>query len=100
MASAYSDRAWGELERRLLEFCLERDTARLTAMGGPRWSEMLRLERRINRGWRLLAALQLREGTPGGPPSSDAPLPEIVDYCKELTRRLDARPGAVHASAK
>jgi hypothetical protein len=65
MASAYSDRAWGELERRLLEFRLERDTARLTTMGGPRWSEMLRLERRINRGWRMLAVLQLREEVRG-----------------------------------
>jgi len=45
------------------------------------------------------AGLQLAPmGTPGGPPSSDAPLPEIVDYCKELTRRLDARSGAVHAN--
>jgi len=45
------------------------------------------------------AGLQLAPmGTPGGPPSSDAPLPEIVDYCKELTRRLDARSGAVHAT--
>jgi len=65
MGSDFSDRAWGELERRLLEFRLERDTARLTALGGPRWSEMLRLERRINRGWRLLAALQLREEVRG-----------------------------------
>jgi hypothetical protein len=47
------------------------------------------------------AGLQLAPmGTPGGPPSSDAPLPEIVDYCKELTRRLDARSGAVHSSGK
>jgi hypothetical protein len=65
MASTYSDRAWGELERRLLEFRLERDTARLTALGGPRWSEMLRLERRINRGWRMLAVLQAGEANRG-----------------------------------
>ncbi len=58
MASDFSDRAWAALERRLLRVRVERDTARLTALGGPRWGEMLRLERRINRGWRLLAALQ------------------------------------------
>jgi len=58
MASAFSDRAWGELERRLLELRVERDTARLTTLGGPRWGEMLRLERRINRGWRMLVVLQ------------------------------------------
>jgi hypothetical protein len=45
------------------------------------------------------AGLQLAPmGQPGGPPSSDAPLPAIVDYCKEITRRLDARSGAVHAN--
>jgi hypothetical protein len=47
------------------------------------------------------AGLQLAPmGTPGGPPSSDAPLPEIVDYCKELTRRLDSREGGARSAGK
>lgn len=47
------------------------------------------------------ADLQLAPmGAPGGPPPRTAPLPEIVAFCQAILRRLDARSGAVHASAK
>jgi len=58
MPSVFADGTWAALERRLLRERVDRDTARLTTMSGPQWAALLRLERRINRGWRLLAALE------------------------------------------